>query len=108
MSWGAFLSIVGVILLLAMVLIPAPSRGPSGRGVVPADCLTSLAGAFAVGVVTLVAVFAIISHVRRGYYSTPRRDVALASLIMFPVLAYLWPLACFPWHFVVWRPTAGS
>lgn len=95
MSWGALIGALGILFIVAMVLIPVPSRGPGGQGLVPSDCLGELLGVSTAGVVFIVLVSATISRRRRAYYSTPKRDVAIAAFIVFLFQIYFWPLACF-------------
>jgi hypothetical protein len=96
MSWTRFLGVFCVILIFAALLVPVPSRGPAGTGVVPADCVPALAGTVAIGAFAVVLARAWVSRRRFGTYSTPRRDIALSSFVMSAALIYLWPLACFP------------
>ena len=96
LSWGKFLGALGLLVVLAGVFLPVPSRGPDGLGVVPSDCLGSLTAALIVGILTIVSASASLSRLRGRTYVTPRRDIALGAIVMFLVLTQLWPLACYP------------
>jgi hypothetical protein len=76
--------------------LPAPSRGPGGAGLTPADCLGQLLVDFVLGVVALAAVPALHDRSRNGRVATPRRHVAIASVLAAVALFFLWPAACAP------------
>lgn len=96
MSWAGFLGVFAVMLVLAALLIPVPNRGPGGVGLVPADCLPSLLATVAAGALAVVLSRVAISRKRSRRYSTPRRDIAISSLVISAALLYFWPLVCFP------------
>jgi len=94
LSWVAFAGVMFVQVLAAALLLPAPSRGPGGKGLVPGDCLPSLTIAFGVGLTVVFVALGLFARVKP--LGRARRRVALASAVTLVALCFLWPAACHP------------
>lgn len=94
MSWAAFAGVMFVQALAAVLLLPVPSRGPGGKGLVPGDCLPSLTIAFGVGVIVVFAALGLLARAKP--LERARRRFALASAVTLAALCFLWPAACHP------------